>query len=220
MADLGPAGERAHAALVSLLAPPLCWGCGGTARGGDPLCRRCRAGLRWLGPEPVRLGGLEAWAPLAYEGAARALVGALKFRGAEGVAEAMAAPMAASAPAGLLAGAALVPVPVHPARGRARGFNQAERLAASLARRTGLGIADCLARGGPPAPQVGRDRAARLHALEGAVEARQGPPVPAHALLVDDVITTGATLSACARALRGAGARRVRAVAYARTPGR
>jgi ComF family protein len=200
------------AALGSLLAPPLCWGCGAVAAAGDPLCRPCRATLRWLQADPVALRGLAAWAPLAYEGAARELVRALKFRGAEGLADAMAAPIAANAPDGWLSASALVPVPLHPARRRKRGFNQAERLAAALAERTGLAVADCLARGRGP-QQVGRPRAQRAHASGIAAAAT----VPAAAVLVDDVVTTGGTLATCAAALRDAGCPEIAAVAFART---
>ncbi len=63
---------------LALVAPPFCWGCGDDARASGPLCSACRAGLTWLGPELLVVRGLEAWAPLAYEGAARALVGALR----------------------------------------------------------------------------------------------------------------------------------------------
>jgi ComF family protein len=206
--------------VLSLVVPALCWGCGGSCRPGDPLCSRCRAGLRWLGPSRVRMAGLETWAPVAYDGPARALVRALKFHQAVGVAEAMAAQIVACTPRDLLSGAALVPVPLHPARLRRRGFNQADRLAAAIARRAPLPRSSCLERGGPSAPQVGRDRAERLGAPRGAITVRAGATVPARALLVDDVITTGSTVAACADALRGAGARRVEALAYARTPGR
>jgi ComF family protein len=132
----------------------------------------------------------------------------------------MAAQIAATAPPGALERGELVPVPLHPARRRRRGFNQAERLASALARRTGLAVADCLERTGPRGTQMGRDREERLAALAEAVRVRRGAPAPREAILVDDVLTTGATVLACARALRSAGCGRVVAVAYTRTPGR
>jgi ComF family protein len=204
--------------LLYAVAPPLCAGCGASAGRGAPLCGRCRRELRWLGPEPVRAGPVAAWAPLAYEGGARALVRALKFRGAAAAAATMAAQIAATAPAGWLASGALVPVPLHPARMRTRGYNQAERLASELAARCGLPVADCLERAGPRATQVGRGRAQRLGGIAGSVRPRAD--TPRRAILVDDVLTTGATLGACAEALLTAGAATVRAIAYARTPGR
>jgi ComF family protein len=197
-----------------LLAPPLCWDCGRPARAGEALCLACRRELRFLGAAPVLLAGVPVWAPVAYEGPARALVRALKFRGARAVADSMAAPMAARP---LDEASVLVPVPLHPARLPGRGYNQAALLAGALARRKGLPVADCLARRGSPARQVGRGRAERL--AGGPSVVIRSPP-PARPLLVDDVATTGATLAACAAALRRAGAQRVEAVAFARTPGR
>ncbi len=202
------------------------------------------------------LAGVAVWSPVAYEGPGRDLVRALKFKGALGAADTMAALMAAGAPVGLLprpgtaglpsqpveagspprssvaglpqpgparrapppAERTLVPVPLHPARRRRRGYNQAEILARALAQRTGLAVADCLARAGPGGTQVGRPRASRLAAPPGRITARAPPP--SEALLVDDVATTGATLAACAEALRSAGAVEVRALAFARTLGR
>jgi len=180
----------------------------------------CSGALKWLAREPVSLSGVEVWAPLAYAGPARAVVAALKFRGAERVSTAMAAAIAANAPPDLLAGRVLVPVPLHPRRKRTRGYNQAERLAAALAARSGLPVADCLVRRGRPGTQMGRTRSQRAAGLDGAVSARRTRPIPARAVLVDDVVTTGATLGACARALAVAGCEEVVAVAYARTPGR
>jgi ComF family protein len=178
--------------------------------------------LRWLSFEQAPGAGVPVWAAVAYEGPTHALVRALKFRGAIGLVDAMAAQMAANAPPGLLEGRSLVPVPLHAARRRRRGFNQAEALATALARRCGLLLADCLERtsGGARATQVGRGRDERMGALEGSVRMRAGAPVPLRALLVDDVVTTGATLAACAGALARAGVREVEAVVYARTPGR
>ena len=161
---------------------------------------------------------------MAYEGAARELVRGLKFRGAMALADAMAAPMIANAPESVLPVVTLaepptmVPVPLHPARRRRRGFNQAEVLAAALARRTGFAVLDCVSRSGPAGSQVGRPRAARLSAPPGRMHART--TAPRRALLVDDVATTGATLAACARALRAAGAREITAITFARTLGR
>ena len=200
---------------IVLLAPPLCWCCHAPARRREPLCVTCRRALHWLGGGPVRIAGMDVWAPLAYEGPARELVRALKYRGAERLAGAMAAQIAATAPRGFAEGC-LVPVPLHTARIRRRGFNQAELLARELSRRTGLGVADCLERPGPRAPQAGRPRAERVGALPG-IRLRPAAGVPASALLVDDVVTTGATVAACARALRSAGACEVRVLAYART---
>src|SRR5919197_1115023 len=96
-------------ALVSLLAPPVCAGCGGHAGAAEPLCGPCRRELRWLSGTAV-VGGVELFAPLAYEGPARAMVRALKFRGATLAADAMAAQIAAAAPPDVLARGVLVPV--------------------------------------------------------------------------------------------------------------
>lgn len=186
------------------------------------MCLACRAELRWLDDRPVELAGIDVWAPVAYDGPARALVGGLKFRGAAGLADPMAAQIAAVGPPRLLRPPRLlVPVPLHPGRSRVRGYNQAERLAASLARRTGMRVADCLRRrGSTGGRQVGRGRAERLAALEGAIQSRPGVLVPERVVLVDDVVTTGGTVAACAEALHAGGAIDIAAVAYALTPGR
>ncbi|HEY1593994.1 MAG TPA: ComF family protein [Thermoleophilaceae bacterium] len=210
------------ARLLSLVAPPLCVCCGAAAPLHQPLCRTCLGDLRWLAFEQPHGAGVPVWAAVSYEGPARALVRAVKFRGAVGLVDALAAQMAANAPPGLLAGRTLVPVPLHPARRRRRGFNQAEELAKALSRRAGLVAAGCLERtaGGARATQVGMGRAERLGALDGSIRMRVGAAVPLRALLVDDVVTTGSTLAACAGVLAGAGVREVEAIVYARTPGR
>ena len=207
---------------LSTLAPPLCWSCGALAHEHDPLCPRCRRALRWLGPRPFALGGLAAWAPIAYEGPARALVQALKYRGAVRVADAMAAQIAANCRPELLAGAVLVPVPLHPARRRRRGYNQAERIAAAVARRKGLAAADCLKRRGVGgrARQVGRGRTERLAAGALGISVVEGIGAIEEVVIVDDVVTTGATFNACAQALAAHGTRIRACIAYARTPGR
>jgi predicted amidophosphoribosyltransferase len=223
--------NRTIAELVAVLAPPACAACGRpVAAATELLCGACRRDLPWLrgrccprcalpapcAPCPARTLAFDAaWAPVAHAGSARAAVRALKFHGRLALADAMVAQMAAGAPRGLLDAAdALVPVPPDRARARRRGFDPAALLARGLARRTGVPVAPCLRRAGPAPRQLGaraRDRRAA-----GRLQVEPTRAAPTRALLVDDVHTTGATLHACARALRVAGARRVAAITYSR----
>jgi predicted amidophosphoribosyltransferase len=109
----------------------------------------------------------------------------------------------------------IVPVPTHPASVRARGFDQAERLAEAFSRRTGLPFDACLRRDGAAERQIGTSRRRRMQ--QNRIEIEAAGAVPKTALLLDDVHTTGATLDAAARALKRAGAKQVHAVTYART---
>lgn len=220
------------AALLGLAVPPLCPGCRSPVPAGIALCPGCRGALRSVTePRCERCGAPggripcpdcggrnfafdSAWSAVAYDGVARALVGALKYRGATGLAGPMAELIAPGARL-VAAPAALVPVPLSRSGRRRRGFNQAELIARELGRRTGLEVADCLHRSAGPA-HAGLARDQRLRDAPAIVACR-GVPVPASAILVDDVFTTGATLDACARALRGAGARRVDCLTFART---
>jgi predicted amidophosphoribosyltransferase len=219
--------------LVALLAPPACAGC--RVPLDDPralVCGACLRDLRWLGRGVCRRCALPhhggrrcpavqapfatAWAPLAYQGAARDLVRALKFRGALPLAGLMAAQVAANLPdwAGRGVVQAVVPVPPARSRRRRRGYDPAELLAREVARRLRLPVERPLVRAGAEVRQLGARRAERR--APGRVSVRAARPVDGAVLLLDDVHTTGATLTACAAALLAGGATRVHAVSYAR----
>lgn len=111
----------------------------------------------------------------------------------------------------------IVPVPLHPARKRERGFNQAELLARALSRSCGIHLHSALQRIRYTTTQTRFDRAERMENLKGAFRLRRGSDVQdLRVLLVDDVLTTGSTLSECALVLKKAGALSVHAATAAR----
>lgn len=225
---------RAIGALADVFLPPLCVHCGEplpTARPG--VCRWCRATLRPLATgcrrcslprpgSPADCGRCREWPPaltavaaVRYAGAAESIAQALKYRGWTHLSDLCATAMAdalADRAAGL---DVLVPVPLHAARLRERGFNQSALIARSLSTRLGIPTIDALVRSRATRSQVGLGRAARRRNVAAAFEARGGLRAGASVGLVDDVATSGATLAAAALALGGAGARRVTAVTFA-----
>ncbi|HWH35593.1 MAG TPA: phosphoribosyltransferase family protein [Acidimicrobiales bacterium] len=182
-------------------------------RGRAP-CPRCAAELRPAPILPAPPGVDECLTLLSYEGAGRELVARLKYRNHRaalpGLAAAMASLVVDPGAAGVVTWA-----PTTPQRRRQRGFDQAELLARAVARCLGRPCRRLLVRR-PGPPQTGASRAERRHAP--VLDPRRGVPHPA-VLVVDDVVTTGATMAAAARALRRAGAGHVVALAAARTPG-
>jgi predicted amidophosphoribosyltransferase len=200
-------------AVATTLAPPLCAACGRSCRPEAVLCTRCSR--RLAAADPVAGSGPpgvdRAWSAAPHEDVARSLVTALKFRRLLPVAGLMADRIRWLAPSELLSGT-IVPVPTAPLRTALRGFDPAAELAAALAEKADLPLQPCLARRGA-GRQLGKRRAERVG---HPPRIRTTGEVPRSVLLVDDVLTTGATLSACAQALRAAGAVRVAAITFAR----
>ncbi|MFN8122077.1 MAG: ComF family protein [Thermoleophilia bacterium] len=222
--------RRAVTSIAEVLAPVTCAVCG---LPGAPLCARCLAAL----PAPVwpRCDGCGCPQPLpvsrcpecrpslararqaaAYEAVGAAVMRGLKDRGRRDLAAPLARLVVARC-APPPPGATLVPVPLGPRRLRERGYNQSALLAGHLAAAWGATVsAGILARTREEPPQRGAGRTARARQASGAFATTRSAPLPEEVWLVDDVITTGATLGACAAALRRAGVRRVCAVAVAR----
>ncbi len=112
---------------------------------------------------------------------------------------------------------ALIPMPIHPQRRKARGFNQARLIADKLGKALALPVMGrAVVRVKASAPQSGLDAAARRKNLRHAFAVRQA--LPAHVAIVDDVMTTGSSAAALARVLKAAGVRRVTVWVLARTP--
>jgi ComF family protein len=111
----------------------------------------------------------------------------------------------------------IVPMPLHWRKRLQRGFNQSELLANFLSKRTGIPVLGALKRRKRTDPQAGLTRAQRRTNVAGAFEVRGRDKVEGrHVLLIDDVLTTGATASACSAVLKRAGARRVTVLTLAR----
>jgi ComF family protein len=170
-------------------------------------CRRCRT---------HRLALREIRSAFVYEAAARDAVLALKFRGLSAVAPLMARSMAACLTDWDPPVESIISVPLSGHRRRLRGYNQSELLAKELSRLTGLPLARrALLRRGSTTPQVHLAGDARLRNVVGAFAPGKLAP-EGSVLLIDDVITTGATLDACARVLLSAGVNAIYALTFAR----
>ncbi|HTG48409.1 MAG TPA: double zinc ribbon domain-containing protein [Actinomycetota bacterium] len=195
-----PFCDRCRDALVPL-APPWCRRCGSPVAGDVDGCADCP-------PPPLR----SARAPFLYDGPARQAVHRLKFSGWRDVGPALAAAIAACDPPPV---DAVTWVPLARRRLADRGYDQARVLANGLRRPLGVPVRRLLRRTVRTDPQARRNRAERLAAMAGAFEATGS--VPARVLLIDDVLTTGATAAACAQALTAAGAREVHLATAARS---
>jgi competence protein ComFC len=220
------------AALADMFYPQRCVGCerrssdvlcgacfDALPRVGHPVCRRCglpTAFATFVCQEckNVDFGFESAQAPLKYEGVGKEVVHVLKYRGYKQVVDKLATPLMIQA-LGYDHFDAVVPVPLHRARLRKRGFNQAELLARGVARKLNAGVSDTLEVVRSTRDQVELSAAQRRANVEGAYKAKT--TLHGRLLLIDDVFTTGATMSACAQTLISAGAREVHALSLCRT---
>jgi ComF family protein len=217
---------RLGGALLDLALPASCAGC---AVEGTVLCPRCRRALdvRLALPPGVPLGlpaamlmplaQLEWCAP--FSGVIRVALHRLKYSGERRLAAPLADAMAARWEAAGVGGEMLVPVPVHAERARRRGYDQAFLLASAVSDRLHIPWQASLERTRHTTPQFELGRRARRANVSGAFEIRPGagPAVKGRwPILVDDVVTTGSTLVACAQTLYDAGAIAVSALTVAR----
>lgn len=238
-----PLLRHAGDALLDLLFPPHCTLCRAPTPRGEHLCPSCRAKAKALTgplcsvcstPYPGQIDGSFVCSAcrercFAFDcavshyrstGPVRELIHRLKYQRAVHLRGVLAGWLAEALEDPRLQSPLpdrLVPVPLHPARQRERGFNQARLLAESLSRQTGIPLADCLRRIRFTPSQTRLDRSERIENLRDAFQMRQNSSVEnLHLLLIDDVLTTGSTVDACARVLKEAGAASVRVATVAR----
>ncbi len=218
--------------VLDFVFPPVCFGCGGSEayicsacieslprleapyclRCAEPLssgdlCQRCR---------DTRLAVDRIIAPFKYEGTIRRAVLDLKFKNVRAAAPEVARLISDFLQDRPAESQALVPVPLHKSRLRSRGYNQSALLAREVSRLTGIPVMDALVvRAIDTQPQTALSREERLTNVAeafSAVKDLSGMKLT----LIDDVATTGSTLSACAHALKEAGAVYVEGVVLAR----
>jgi ComF family protein len=232
------AASRLVLPLLDFALPPRCGGCGTIVDQVDSFCADCWRQLEFLGPggclrcglpleatdsetcaaclaKPPRLDRIRA--AVAYGDISRGIAIRLKYGRKVALARTMSRYMLPLI--GELPGEAiLVPVPLHRRRLWSRGFNQSAIVARELSRRTGLPVAvDALRRVKPTPPLKGMGMRQRRRTVAGAFRARRPSDLHGRAVvLIDDVLTTGSTADACARALKKAGAARVDLVSWAR----
>ena len=219
---IGSVADRA----LDMALPATCAGCG---REGPALCGECAPALDVrLSAEPGVPIGLPADIPAPllqlewcapFTGTTRRALHALKYEGERRIAPFVGAAVARRWARAGVAGELLVPVPASPDRVRDRGYDQAALIAIEAGRRLGIPVLDALERTRATTAQFDLDRSARATNLEQAFHVRElARPdlIGQWVVLVDDVVTTGATLAACATALLDAGGGAVSAIAGAR----
>lgn len=193
-----------HEALPVIEAP-VCQRCGMPTAFETFVCGECKN---------VDYGFESARAPLRYEGVGKEIVHALKYRGYTRVVERLMAPLMLGVLDHSDGYDAVAPVPLHRSRLRRRGFNQAALMARAIAGELNTSVSDTLEVVRRTRDQVELSGTGRRANVAGAFRARRR--VSGNILLIDDVFTTGATMSECAGVLLQAGAREVRALSFCR----
>ncbi len=197
---------------LTFLTDPVCAGCGAPFEIDHGPGARCGACLE----TPPRFAA--ARAALAYDGSARTVLLGFKHGDRQHLVDIMAPQLVRAGRDWFGPDTILVPVPLHRWRLWKRGFNQAALLARAVSRRTGTPlVVDALARVKPTRSSQGMGRRARANNVRGAFRVAQPAAIKAkEIILIDDVLTTGATVEACTRMLLRGGATRVRVLTWAR----
>jgi ComF family protein len=234
VAQVLPQLKQLKGVALDFLFPQKCVGCG---EEGNLLCSSCLKKLSWIKP-PIcphcgkpQPGGLlctgcNGWqssidgirSPLIFEGLARTSVHQFKYKNLKILAGPLAGLLSAYLVENPLQGDVLVPVPLHPKRLRERGYNQSELLARNLSKLIRLPVInDCLIRQKFVLPQAQTHSVQeRRRNVKQAFVCKNGVLAHKQVLLIDDVSTSGATLDACASALKSAGAITVWGIVLAR----
>ena len=190
------------------ITPPICPGCG-VPQAGEAVCPTCAS-------RQLELDGIRA--PFRFEAIIRRAIHELKYKNLRAAAEPLSELLDDYLKGNYMPAEVLVPVPLSRKRQRERGYNQSELLARGLGKRTGLPVvADCLIRLRHTPPQAQTASASdRQKNVAAAFSCRHHRLQGRKVLLIDDVATSGATLNACAAALKASGAGSVWGLTLAR----
>ncbi len=197
--------------LLAVLLPGRCPGCGARA---EPVCEACAASMQPAPPARALPGVAWSCAAFSYEGVARELVARVKYRNERVAVRWLARALAHTSAHSPIPFDVITWVPASAERRAARGVDHGALLARAVAREFDVPVTSLLLRG-PGPPQTGRPAAERR---AGPTLVGTQPLTGRVVLVVDDVVTTGATFTSAARALHACGARKVLAAAVARTP--